>query len=296
MKTIAMWALVVGLAMAAPAATEQEFGARLRADAVAFVQELDEAQRAACMRAEDRTARWKMQYTGGPREGLAISNVTAAARGRLEGLLRALLSDAGWRQAQAVALQDGPAGLGKYYVAFFGDPRAGDFALRVSEHHLTLVYLELKGGEVAEFGPILLGSDPPVLWQDEEQALLDLWKALGEAGPKHLQPGRAIASEPIKTDGRAGLRVGDLDAQARAALNRVWAGRLAFFSEPVRARVERLVAARGGLESLRMSYHNDEAASRCREGGRWDWKLAGEGVLLDFETSRKHIHMSLWIR
>ena len=35
---------------------------------------------------------------------------------------------------------------------------------------------------------------------------------------------------------------------------------------------------------------------RRYDGGRWDWKLVGDRMLVDFETSRRHIHMSLWIR
>ena len=32
---------------------------------------------------------------------------------------------------------------------------------------------------------------------------------------------------------------------------------------------------------------------KCREGGRWDFKLAGDDFLCDYEGSRGHIHLSL---
>lgn len=296
MKLRLLLSLVCLCATPARPESEKEFGLRVRAATVALVQALDAAQAAACVRPNDPATRWKMQYTGGAREGVPIGRLPAAARDQAYLLIRSILSEAGWQQAQAVAAQNGAAGLDTYYVALFGDPRQGDFSLRIAEHHLTLIHLELADGEVKEFGPILLGCDPPALWQGEEQALLKLWTALGPAGPARLRPGRAVASEPAATNGGPATAVADLEPAARQALDAVWQGRLAFFSEPVRARIERLVAARGGLAGLRMAYYNDDATRRCADGGRWDWKLSGDGVLLDFETSRKHIHMSLWIR
>ena len=275
---------------------ERDFGREFRARAAEFAAGLSPAQAAAVIVSNVPAARWKMQYTGGAREGLPLAQLPAAARAQAEALVRSLLSEAGWRQALEVAAQNGPDGLGKYYIALFGDPRAGDFALRVAEHHLTLVQLELKDGEVAEFGPILLGCDPPLLWRDEERAAMDLWAALGPGAEAELLPGRGIASEPAPAVAEKGRRVADLPPAARAALDHLWEGRLAFFSEPVRARIARLVDARGGPASMRMAFLNEPAAQRCVDGGRWDWKLVGEGMLVDFETSRRHIHMSLSIR
>jgi hypothetical protein len=275
--------------------SEEAFGARFRKAAAEFLNGLPADQAAACIRPFDKAARWTMQYTGGPREGLVIRNLAPAARTALESTMQMVLSPYGWEQAQAVAKQDGPEGLGKYYVTFFGDPRTGgDFAWRISEHHITVLHLEVEKGRVTEFGPILLGADPPVLWREEEEQVLALWAALGEPPAIPMVKGRAIASEALPVG--IGTPVRDLPPAARRALDAVWAGRLKVFADPVRARIERLVAARGGIESLRTSFHNAAAEKRCSDGGRWDWKLGGDGVLLDFETSRGHIHMSLWIR
>jgi hypothetical protein len=236
-----------------------------------------------------------MQYTGGRREGVQIGLLEDGDREGLESMIRMVLSDRGWQQALAVAAQDGPAGLGKYYVTFFGDPRTGDFAWRIAEHHLTIVHLALERGMVSEFGPILLGSDPPALWTAEEDLLLDLWRSLGEQeAAAASSPGRGIASEPLAAG--AGIQVASLGRAAREKLDAVWRSRLGFLSEPVRARISRLVDARGGLSQMRMAFFGGPARMRCAEGGRWDWKVGGEGVLLDLETSRRHVHMSLWIR
>jgi hypothetical protein len=288
------FALSVVSAMCALADAETEFDVRFRQAATEWLSGLPAADAAACIRPFDAPARWAMQYTGGRREGVQIGSLSPAAREGLEAMMRMVLSERGWEQAQAIAAQDGPAGLGKYYVTFFGDPRSGDFAWRIAEHHLTIIHLGLEKGAINEFGPILLGSDPPVVWTGEEDLLLALWKALGDQAAATSVPGRGIASEPMAAG--VGVAVPSLSETARKALEAVWQSRMGFFSEAVRARISRLVEARGGVDKMRMAFYNEPADKRCAEGGRWDWKLAGESTLLDLETSRKHVHLSLWIR
>lgn len=297
-RLMVLCAVCLSAVLTAPvrAETEAEFGTRIRAASADFVQSLDEEQSRACLQPNDKALRWKIQYTGGKREGVQIAALKPDQRTKLEVLFKSLLSEQGLAEALKVIDQKNTNGLGTYYVAYFGDPRKGDFALRIAEHHLTLIQLELASGEVTEFGPVLLGSDPPVLWKAEEQALLDLWTAMGDAAAGTLLPGRAVASEAMATTTGKVTAVKSLSPAARAALEKVWNGRMSFFSEPVRARIDRLIKAQGGLDAMRMAFYNEPALKRCEDGGRWDWKLAGDKVLLDFETSRKHTHMSLWIR
>lgn len=289
-------ALVVWCAIDSQAAdVETDFARAFRQRVVALLEQLPPDAAARCTQPFDQRVRWEMQYTGGVRAGLPIRALDERNRAALDALIQSLLSSNGWAAAQAVARQDGPEGLGKYYFALFGDPRKGPFALRIAEHHLTLVHLELEGDEVKEFGPILLGSDPPVLWQPEEQAVLSLWSSMKGAAPSVVK-GRGLASEPMAADLAEAVAVGKLPADARAAFDRVWQGRLDFFSPAVQARILRLIESRGGPDALRMAFYGEPALKRCTDGGRWDWKVAGDGLLMDFETSRKHIHMSLWIR
>ena len=35
------------------------------------------------------------------------------------------------------------------------------------------------------------------------------------------------------------------------------------------------------------------ADKRCRDGGKWDFKLGNANFLCDYENQRKHIHMSM---
>ncbi len=235
-----------------------------------------------------------MQYTGGKRAGIKIGDLNAKQRVKLEKVMRMVLSDEGWTMANKVAQQDGPEGLGKYWVACFGDPRTGDpFAFRIAEHHLTVVHLEVAKGETKEFGPILLGANPPKLWQADEEALMQVWNKMGAPKPL-IKEKAAIASEPMQAG--EGVLFGTLNEEARSSIKKAWDQRLSIFTPPIQKRINRLHQARGGWEKSRVSFYKEGAEKRCVDGGRWDFKCGLPGMVWDFESSRAHIHMSLWVK
>jgi hypothetical protein len=53
----------------------------------------------------------------------------------------------------------------------------------------------VAGGEVTEFGPILLGCDPPALWRDEEDALLQLFVGAGLGGDEVGNLGQPLSGK-----------------------------------------------------------------------------------------------------
>lgn len=287
--------LALAAGMAHAQSDQAAFDVLFRQAASGWLDSLDPTQAAACVYAFDQRTRQATQFPGGHRDGIQISSLDVESRQQLETTMRMLLSDRGWERALAVAAQGTPGGLGKYYVTFFGDPRTGnDFAWRIAEHHLTILHVQFENDALAEFGPILFGANPPTLWTEEEDAILALARTLADQAGAAPVAGRGIASEQM-ADG-LGVPVTSLSEAARGALDVIWANRLGVFSKPVRERVNRIVASRGGLETMRMAFYNEPAKQRCADGGRWDWKLSDEGFLLDFETSRAHVHMSIWAR
>jgi len=279
-----------------------EFESTFRKEVSVFIDSLDAAQRKACLLDVSDQRRWRMQYTGGKRPGIEISRLNPVQRVALEKALRLVLSDHGWRMANEVAGQDvrdgddgvdGGGALGKYWITCFGDPRQGDFAFRLAEHHLTIVQLELSEGEASEFGPILLGSNPPTLWKEDERDLMEAWKLV--ADEKILLKGkRAVASEPMNPDD--GVAFASLNDKAQKALKDAWQRRLSIFKAPIRNRINKLHGQRGGWQKSRVAYYNEAPAKRCKDGGRWDFKCGLPGMVWDFESSRGHIHMSLWVK
>ena len=139
-------AAVLLLALSDDSVSAGDFESSFRKEVIGFVSSLDEAQLAACLHDKEDQRRWEMRYTGGNRPGMMISQLDDAQRTLIIKMLSMVLSPEGWKMANAVAFQDAKEGgdaLGKYWITCFGDPRKGDFAFRLAEHHLTIVHLEL---------------------------------------------------------------------------------------------------------------------------------------------------------
>ena len=271
-----------------------DFERGFRLEVSRFVESLNDDQRALCIHDVVDDRRWEMRYTGGKRSGIMISELDEAQRTLMVKILSMVLSPHGWKMANAVAFQDAQDGgdaLGKYWITCFGDPRKGDFAFRLAEHHLTVVHLELKDGAANEFGPILLGSNPATLWEDDELALMNAWPLVSDVNALILGQ-RAIATEPMNRDD--GVAFPSLSVEAQNAIKDAWGLRLSIFTEPIKQRINQLHVQRGGWAQSRVAYYNEEPIKRCIDGGRWDFKCGLPGMVWAFESSRGHIHMSLW--
>jgi hypothetical protein len=273
-----------------------EFEADFRKQVSAFLNSLDAKQAGACLLDLDDERRWRMHYPGGRRPGIQIHELSEPQRDAMEGALRLVLSPQGWKMANAVAAQDSHDGgdaLGKYWITCFGDPRTGDFAFRLAEHHLTIVQLELVDGEADEFGPILLGANPPSLWREDEELLMQAWKLIDNDGTL-VSGKKGIAGEAMPED--EGVLFTSLNEKGQEAIKRAWEHRLEIFSLPIRQRINKLHQGLGGWEKSRLAYYHEAPAKRCIDGGRWDFKCGLPGMVWDFESSRGHIHLSMWVR
>ena len=259
-----------------------------------FLDSLDATQSKQCLLANDDPLRWKMQYTGGKRAGLEISKLNDKQRTLFESTIKLVLSNEGWEMANKVAKQDGEIGLGKYFVACFGDPRKKEgFAFRLAEHHLTIVNFSVAEGTLNEFGPILLGANPPELWKKDEEALLKLWQTINDPAVL-VKNKKAIASKAMAED--QGVDFSELNPKAQAQLAQTWKQRLSIFTPAMRQKIETLHNSRGGLKKSRIAFYNEPPTKRCTDGGKWDFKCGLPGMVWDYEGSRGHIHLSLWIK
>jgi hypothetical protein len=255
----------------------------------------DEQKKEASLPA-DSPERNKMVFTGGKRAGIKIRTLNDDQKKLAIELLTAFTSDYGKQKALAIADQktNNPAddpGFERYYVCFFGDVGPGKtYAWRIAEHHLTLVHVEVEKGEPKSFGPILLGADPPTLWDDEEDKMIALFNAMSPAErSKANQQGKGISTESPKGEG---IRVGDLSPSAKEAAKAVLDNRLTFFAEPIRKEILSILDSQGGLDAMQVVFYGP-AEKKCRDGGRWDFKLFGKSFLCDYEGTRGHIHLSM---
>ncbi len=240
----------------------------------------------------DEKNRWHIRYTGGTRFGLQIKDLTAEQRSLLDSTLSLLLSEKGIKLAHKVADQDD--GLGNYYIASFGDPRKEkNFAFRLAEHHLTVVQAIITDDELKEFGPILLGSNPPKIWKEEEEKLLHLWQTIDDDSYLQVEQ-KAIASQPLPIP--AGQTYSALNPTAQAAFQAAWAERISIFTPDVRQHLHNIIVAQGGWENARLSFYHEAPMKRCIDGGLWDFKCNVGDFFWDFEGSREHIHMSIVLK
>ena len=298
MKTASSWLLSIGLlfgALICPSVSSAgDFETSFRKNVGSFLDGLDAEQSKACLFPVKDKNRWQMQYTGGKRPGILISKLTEKQRTALDLCLGMVLSKEGLKLAAAVAKQDTPDGLGKYWITCYGDPRGqGNFAFRIAEHHLTVVHLEMAKGKTTEFGPILLGSDPAIVWQADEKILIDAWKKI--ADEKVLIKGKkGISSKAMPKN--EGVLFSSLNAAGQTAIKSVWQHRLRVFTKPIQDRINQLHTARGGWEKSRVAFYNQTPEKICVEGGRWDFKCGLPGMVWDLENSRGHIHLSLWVK
>ena len=274
-------------------------GSSLQTAAAAVYAALTPEQKKQATLPYDSPERTKEVFTGGERAGVQIKNLNADQQQLAMSLLTGFTSDYGKRKSIEVADQpsntaDPTTGFARYYLCFFGEPGAGKtYAWRIAEHHLTLVHMEVENGEPKSFGPILLGANPPTLWDAEEEKLLALYAAMTpDEQSKAKQPqNKGISSATFKG---AGARVGDLGPSAKQAAQAILDHRLSFFSDDIAARVKKIIASHGGLDAMQVAYYGT-VDKKCRDGGRWDFKLASpnDGFLCDYEGSRAHIHLSM---
>jgi len=277
----------------APVVRGAEDKTSLQSSAIALYGSLTPEQRKIGVLPYDSPEKDAQQYTGGKRPGVPMKQLSDKQRELAMSLIKRFTSDAGAKKCDEIAAQDADeGGIDKYYVLFFGEPGEGkSYAWRIAEHHLTLVHVEVEKGEPTRFGPILLGADPPTLFDAEEDLHIALYAAMSEQErAKAKGEGKGIASEWLK--GGVGIKAGELSPTAKEKLKAIYENRLAFFSDEIRARVEKLVAASGGIDAMSVAFYG-VADKRCRDRGRWDFKLGNANFLCDFETSRGHIHMSM---
>ncbi|HEX8523224.1 MAG TPA: family 16 glycoside hydrolase [Tepidisphaeraceae bacterium] len=240
----------------------------------------------------DSPERTAQVFPPGKRPGIQIKDLSDEQKKKALDLVKSFTSDYGWQKCQAIAKQSHPQrGLEDYYLTFFGEPsETANYAWRVAEHHLTMVDIEFADGKVHAIGPILLGANPPTLWNEEEDSMIKLYRSFSpDEKQKVLREGKSDSGTPIAD---AGVPVSDLGTDAQKAAQDVLDQRMKFFAPDVAERVKDLLKSAGGIKALKVVFYG-EANSRSADAGKWDFKLGTDKFLLDYENTRGHIHMAI---
>ncbi len=282
----------IWISLLSPLAGFASEAASIEEQAIALFKSLSEEQRAKALLPFEDKERNSELFPGGERPGIQIKTLNDDQQKQAIALITAFTSDYGKKKVEAIAQQGPEPGLYRYYLCFFGDPtKDKNHAWRIAEHHLTLVHVEVEDGKPMVFGPILLGANPPTLWDEEEDVLIALYASLSKDDVEKVsRRGKGISAELFK-DGEGAL-VRDLSDTAQAKLKGVYENRLKFFAPEIQERIRALVEKQGGLGAMRVAFWG-VADKRCRDGGKWDFKLGGDAFLCDYENSRAHIHMAM---
>jgi len=300
MNTIRTTLIALSIALLLPLRgfADPAASATMQDNAIKLFDSLSAEQKQQALLPYDSPEKKSEVFPGGKRPGVQIKTLSDDQQKLAMELLTAFTSDAGRKTALEITRQkpDNPAdspGFGQYYLCYFGEPGAGKtYAWRIAEHHLTLVQVEVEKGEPTTFGPVLLGANPPTLFDDEEDKMIALYNAMTpQERAKCENAGKGVSSFPPPPHGKS-IRAGDLSPSAKEAAKAILDGRLAFFSDPIRDRVKGFLEAAGGFEALQVSFYG-EATKRCRDGGKWDFKMASKDFLCDYENTRGHIHLSV---
>jgi hypothetical protein len=93
--------------------------------------------------------------------------------------------------------------------------------------------------------------------------------------------------------GKAGVRISDLNDQARKLAADLFAKRLDVFSADRRKVVDDIVKRDGGVENLRIAVWGEFTKSHL-DGGNNHWRIGSDAIVCDWQTAGKnHLHMTL---
>src|SRR2546421_7738003 len=167
MKRVLILCLVMFFALAARAESP------LQQSAVKLYESLSPEQRKAVTLPFDSPERTSQVFPPGKRPGIQLKDLSEEQRNAAIDLVRKFTSDYGFEKAEAITKQGAPGAWGRFYLTYFGEPGENKtYAWRIAEHHLTIVDIEFENGEVRAVGPILLGANPPTLWDEEELKMI----------------------------------------------------------------------------------------------------------------------------
>jgi hypothetical protein len=206
-------------------------------------------------------------------------------------------------------MEEDGGGISNYAVALFGEPGSGKFEFVLTGRHCTS-RCDGDSVEGAAFGgPIFYGhqagpkglepADHPgnVYWYQAKRAN-QVFQALdGKQRDIALLKGapRAEASNKTvqlrtKAERFAGLPVSEMSRDQRALVEKVLADLLLPFRKKDTAEAMKYIKARGGVESLSMSFYKNLDNG---EDGVWDvWQLESENMVWYF---RGHPHVHTWV-
>ena len=290
----------------------------MRAEAVAFLRSLTPEQRRLAAFGIDSPERLDWHYVPRERAGLPLKAMDDNQRAAAHALLRAVLSDVGYRKATEImrletvlraieTVRRFDRDPDNYAWIVFGDPDAGAaWGFRVEGHHLSL-NLTIGAGPVEAVTPAFMGANPArvpsgplqghrVLGPQEDLAR-ELVRGLAAAHRDRAIIAAQSLGNIVSGPGRAddlrspvGLPIGDMAPLQRALAERLieeFVGNLRTeLAEAQRARIRE-----AGLGTIHFAW-----AGPLEPGHAHYFRLHGPRLLIEHDNTQNdanHVH-SVW--
>lgn len=293
--------------------TEQPTPGAMRAAATAFVERLDDTQRAKALLPLRDDSRRRFTYLPRPRPGICLADLDRAQRKAAHRLLATALSEPAYAQAATImALEEvldrqeqwrRGRHSNDFWIVIFGHPSTELWAWRWEGHHLS-VTMTISGEQVYPT-PLFLGANPATVTLAGHRLLRplaaeeDLARALLERmGP--VGRGKAIVADTAPPDIRAetsphvdgpilplGVSAEQLDHASRALLHQLTAVYLARLP-PALSAVE---AERALSGELHFAWEGPTLPGR----GHY-YRIQGADLLIEYDNTANdanHVHTVL---
>lgn len=315
-RTVIAAGLALPAVLAAAEARAQAYVDVLADKARAFAAMLDPMQRRVALYAFDAPARFDWHYVPRSRPGLAFRGMTPDQRRAADGLLRAVLSEEGYKRVEGVRLilenilrGDSTSGFrdpGNYAFALFGTPGAYPWGMRFEGHHLALNFTFPAPGK-ASATPSFWGANPAEVRRGQHQgfrllgpqtdAAFALVRSLDQGQRGQAMIGDRSLGEIVAGPGRAdelktprGLAYAQMTESQKNQAIAVIEGMMTPLHAEFRAQQVRRLRE-SGLEGLRFAW-----AGTTADRGAYYFRLHGPVALVEFDNTQddaNHIH-SLW--
>ena len=289
----------------------------LSSPASAFLGSLDAGQKEKAVFPYDNQERYNWHFVPRSRKGIAFQEMSPRQREMAVGLLKATLSDQGFRKASGVlSLEailrevegrsegDGYRDPQKYYVSMFGTPSSGSlWGWRIEGHHISLNVTSEKGQVVAST-PSFFGANPAVvprgadrgkqLLKDETDLAFALVNSLSQEqlkkarfsdrAPADIESGNQRKAERLSPDGIMFNELNEKQQKAFMKLLDVFVLNYELgFSSKLMAKI-----TTAGIDNLAFAW-----AGALQPGDGHYYRIQGPILLIEYDNTQNnanHVH------
>lgn len=280
----------------------------------AFLDSLDDAQKAEVMRDFDSEDRTKWHFIPMKRQGPTFETLSDKQDKLLLDVVRAGLSEEGFGKSEMIRKLEGVLFVMEgaahrnpedYHILVFGEPKAGgDYTVRYEGHHQSL-HWTVVGGKLVSGGPQFMGTNPAEVRIDHELKGTRVLADEEDLGRKLVtslsgeQQAIAIIGKKVPNDifsanstkaerlDDVGIRYGDLNKKQQVTMMSLIEEVAHVQSDVINKK--RLAQAKDGLDDAKFAWLGSTEVGRAHY-----YRIQGAKFLIEYDNIQNkanHIHI-----